>query len=219
MTISFRIRITFNHPSSLSHLRSSLVSQRARRVFHLSTTRSALSAMTPSIAIVGAGPCGLTLARLLERNNIDYVVYERDVASAPANHRKAGVGGSLDLHPGSGQKALQLAGLFEEFQKHARYDATGFALLTSDGEFQMRVGEGRDAPEIDRHQLRQMLLDSVPSERIEWDHGLKAVEKTAEGRWALKFTNGSKVEGFKLIVGTDGAWSKVRPVVCILRSL
>ena len=169
--------------------------------------------MTAPIAIIGAGPCGLTLANLLDRNNINYVLYERDSASAPIEHRKAGVGGTLDLHAKSGQRALRSAGLFEEFKKHARYDATGFALLKSDGEEVIRVGEGRDAPEIDRHQLRQMLLDSVPAEKIQWDHGLKSVDKNGEGLWRINFVDGSKAEGFKLIVGSDGAWSKVRPAV------
>lgn len=169
--------------------------------------------MTPPIAIIGAGPCGLTLARLLERNNVNYVLYERDAASAPAHHRKVGVGGSLDLHPGSGQSALEAAGLLDEFKKHARYDATGFILANQDAEVKLSIGEGRDAPEIDRHQLRQMLLDSVSAENIRWDHGVKAVEKGKAGGWAIRFANGSDAEGFKLVMGADGAWSKVRPRV------
>lgn len=170
--------------------------------------------MTPPIAIIGAGPCGLTLARLLERNNIDYVLYERDIASASAHHKKIGVGGSLDLHPGTGQRALEVAGLFDQFKKHARYDATGFKVATQDGEIKLSIGEGRDAPEIDRSQLRQMLLDSVSAANLQWDHGVKAVERdNSSAGWNIKFANGSSQGGFKLVVGTDGAWSKVRPVV------
>lgn len=176
-----------------------------------------LSIMSPTIAIIGAGPCGLTLARLLECNNIDYVVYERDTQSAPAQQSKAGVGGSLDLHPESGQKALQVAGLYDEFKRRARWDATGFVLATQEGEVKARVGEGRDAPEIDRHQLRQMLIDSVPPRKIQWEHGVKALERLGDGRFNVKFSNGQSVSDFKLVVGTDGAWSKVRPMVSIFR--
>lgn len=179
-----------------------------------SSTRTRFT-MAPPIAIIGAGPCGLTLARLLDRDNIAYIIYERDVASAPARHSKIGVGGSLDLHPGSGQRALEAAGLFQEFKRHARYDATQFILATQDAEVKFSIGEGRDAPEIDRSQLRQMLLDAVPAERIKWDHGVKRVEMSANDEtWGIEFANGSRVDGFKLVVGTDGAWSKVRPVVC-----
>lgn len=170
--------------------------------------------MSPPIAIIGAGPCGLTLARLLERNNIDYVLYERDPASAPAHHRKAGVGGSLDLHPGTGQKALEAVGLLGEFRRHARYDATGFTVATQGAEIMLSIGEGRDAPEIDRHQLRQMLLDSVRAENIQWGHGVKSIQQQIDGRWNIAFANGGSAGGFQVIVGADGAWSKVRPAVC-----
>lgn len=203
----------FAHHSRISTtaLGTSLIHSSTLRGF---STASTSPKMTPSIAIIGAGPCGLTLARLLERNNIDYILYERDAASAPAHHKKIGVGGSLDLHPTTGQKALEVAGLFHEFRKHARWDATGFRIATQDGGIKLSIGEGRDAPEIDRSQLRQMLLDSVSAEKLQWDHGVKAVERDdEEPGWRIKFANGRSEGGFKLVVGTDGAWSKVRPVV------
>ena len=56
------------------------------------------------IAIVGGGPGGLTLARLLQMHGADVVVYERD------SSREARVQGSaLDLHEDSGLAALQEA--------------------------------------------------------------------------------------------------------------
>ena len=75
--------------------------------------------MTPPIAILGAGPSGLTLGRLLDMAGIDFVIFERDVSAASAWGR--GGSGTLDLHEGSGLLALQEAGLFEEFKKKARY--------------------------------------------------------------------------------------------------
>lgn len=74
--------------------------------------------MTPPIAILGAGPSGLTLGRLLHLAGIDFVIFERDVSPASAWGR--GGSGTLDLHEGSGLLALQEAGLFEEFKKKAR---------------------------------------------------------------------------------------------------
>ena len=162
---------------------------------------------TPAIAIIGGGPCGLTLARLLEQKGIDYVVYERDEKD---ENRP---GGSLDLHPKTGQHALKEAGLFEEFQKHARYDDTVFSLADKLGNRLLEVGQGRDAPEIDRSQLRQILLDSIPEEKVKWGHALVSAAAGEDKRPVLEFANGVVTSGFKLVVGADGAWSKVRPAV------
>jgi 2-polyprenyl-6-methoxyphenol hydroxylase-like FAD-dependent oxidoreductase len=75
--------------------------------------------MTPPIAILGAGPSGLTLGRLLHLAGIDFVIFERDTSAASAWGR--GGSGTLDLHEGSGLDALQEAGLFEAFREKARY--------------------------------------------------------------------------------------------------
>jgi 2-polyprenyl-6-methoxyphenol hydroxylase-like FAD-dependent oxidoreductase len=75
--------------------------------------------MSPSIAILGAGPSGLTLGRLLHLAGIDFTIFERDESAASAWGR--GGSGTLDLHEGSGLLALQEAGLMEEFKKRARY--------------------------------------------------------------------------------------------------
>lgn len=169
--------------------------------------------MAPSIAIVGAGPCGLTLARLLECRGIDYVVYERDESDI-SNRR----GGSLDIHAETGQLALKEAGLFDEFKKHARYEDTLFTLANQQGERVFQVGQERDAPEIDRILLRQILLDSIPKEKVRWNHVLKSITLGQDGHHSLQFTNGSSASGFKLVIGADGAWSKVRPSVRLLSS-
>jgi FAD binding domain len=70
-----------------------------------------------SVAIVGGGPGGLTLARILQRNGINPSVFERE---ASVNVRSQG--GSLDLKSGSGLKAMKDAGLMGEFKAHARFD-------------------------------------------------------------------------------------------------
>ncbi|KAJ6190262.1 Monooxygenase FAD-binding [Penicillium mononematosum] len=174
----------------------------------------------PSIAIIGGGPSGLTLARLLEVNEItDYVVFERDQSSTPGPNRQ---GGTLDLQRDSGQEALKRAGLFEKFSNElARWDAAYFHLLDSAGKTIANFNNTlEDRPEIDRLQLRDLLLESIPQHKIRWGHGVKFVERKAgdentvgDNGCIIHFTNGSSATGFRLVVGADGAWSKVRPLV------
>jgi 2-polyprenyl-6-methoxyphenol hydroxylase-like FAD-dependent oxidoreductase len=162
----------------------------------------------PTIAIIGGGPCGLILACLLESKGIDYVVYERD-----ENKNSNRAEGSLDIHPETDQHALREGGLFDEFKKYARYDDTVFAIANKLGKRLLELGQGRDAPEIDRSELRQVLLDAIPKGKIKWGHALTSVTVGEGNRPVLQFANGLVLCGFKLVVGADGAWSKVRSMV------
>ncbi|KAK1758838.1 FAD/NAD(P)-binding domain-containing protein [Echria macrotheca] len=164
--------------------------------------------MPPKIAIIGAGPCGLTLAVLLERASIPYTIFERD-----ASPEAVTTGGSLDIHPETGQRALREAGLFEGFQKVARYEDTVISISDKDGERVFSAGQGRDAPEIDRRELRALLLGGLPEGRVRWGFGLVGAVRGEDGGVVLKFANGEEEGGWDLVVGADGAWSKVRGLV------
>lgn len=80
------------------------------------------------IAVVGAGPAGLALARLLQVRGVEATVYERD--AGPDARRQ---GGSLDLRPDSGRRAIRAAGLEEVFARASREEAKAFRLMTSQG--------------------------------------------------------------------------------------
>ncbi|KAE8382505.1 hypothetical protein BDV26DRAFT_299432 [Aspergillus bertholletiae] len=164
--------------------------------------------MIPDIAIVGGGPCGLALAGMLERQGINYIVYERSAEVTPPR------GGCLDIHRSSGQIVLKEAGCFEEFKKYARGGyATIHSLLDHKGNKVTEFGEGRDSPEIDRAQLRRVMLSSIPRERIRWSTPVKSSSRNEQGDVILEFEDGTTASGFKLVVGTDGMRSKIRHLV------
>lgn len=166
--------------------------------------------MVADIAILGAGPSGLCLARLLEINNFNYVVFERDTHSS-----SIGQGGTLDVHEKSGQAALKEAGLLNKFEATARYDAQRFEIVDQYGKEVVKYDNtgSKGRPEIDRKDLRALLLDSVPSDRIRWGCRVQKVQRQQDNSISVQFDNGCVESGFKLVVGADGTWSKARELV------
>ncbi|KAF2656481.1 salicylate hydroxylase [Lophiostoma macrostomum CBS 122681] len=161
---------------------------------------------TPKIAIVGAGPAGLTLARLLvvSEANVDITLYERDKSRASRPDQ----GGCLDLHTDTGLAAIRKCGLWDEFEKYARYDGEEMIIADKNAtELVHMRSKGGGSPEIDRGSLKQILLDGVPERYVRWDRRLKRVREDG----MLEFEDQKELEGpFDLVVGADGATSKVR---------
>ena len=162
-----------------------------------------------TIGIIGGGPGGLTLAQVLATHGIATTVFERD--EHPLARPQ---GGSLDLHAESGQRALREAGLEAEFTALARYEDQGGAVYDHHGTLRAREPEdgGGDRPEIDRTQLRALLLESLSPEAVRWGSRVSGVEPLADGRWRVMGGTGA-LGAFDLVVGADGAWSRVRPWV------
>jgi 2-polyprenyl-6-methoxyphenol hydroxylase-like FAD-dependent oxidoreductase len=168
--------------------------------------------MPPDIAIVGGGPSGLALAGMLEKAGLSYIVYERSAKDTPPR------GGCLDLHANSGQRAMKAAGCFEEFERYARGgDATIHQVWDHNGNKVFAWGHDHDSPELDRDKIRKALLTVIPEEKVVWRKGVTSSERDENGRIVLSFGDGTSASGFKLVVGADGTWSKIRHLVwCIL---
>jgi 2-polyprenyl-6-methoxyphenol hydroxylase-like FAD-dependent oxidoreductase len=160
------------------------------------------------IAIIGGGPGGLTLARVLQVHGIDAVVYERDASRAARTQ-----GGMLDLHTETGQAALHQAGLESEFLAAARREGQDQRMMDHTGALLLQQDTPDDAPmarpEIDRSDLRDLLVDSLPAGTISWGRAFSHAEPRSAGGYVVHFTDGSTVET-DLLVGADGANSRVR---------
>lgn len=164
----------------------------------------------PSIAVVGAGLSGLVLARVLQTHGVPTTVYELDPTPVAR-----GQGGSLDIHEESGQRALREAGLYEEFRRHTH--PGGEAMRVLDKAATVRLadeppgGEG-GRPEINRTDLRDLLLASLDPGRIVWNSKVTSTATLDGGRHELTFADGTRTVA-DLLVGAGGAWSKVRPLL------
>ena len=166
------------------------------------------------IAIVGGGPGGLTLARLLQQSGAQVSVYERDQS------RNARVQGSaLDLHEDSGLAALEAAGLREAFWANHRPDLDNLRLTDANGtvlhDHPRRMSGPGKRPEIERGPLRDLLLDSLQPGTVHWDCKLESSEVQGE-QVLLRFANG-QTSVADIAIGCDGANSRLRELVTPIR--
>ncbi|QCX74747.1 6-hydroxynicotinate 3-monooxygenase precursor [Streptomyces sp. YIM 121038] len=171
-----------------------------------------MNTTAPRVAIVGAGPGGLVCARVLQRHGMPVTVHDLDASPAARDQ-----GGTLDLHPGTGQAALRAAGLLDAFLALARPEGQQMRLVGADGRIvfdgippEAATREGN--PEIDRDQLRGLLLDSLAPGTVRWGHRLTRVEPVGGGVHRLRFADGTSADA-DLVIGADGAWSRVRPLL------
>lgn len=163
-----------------------------------------------SIAIIGGGPGGLTLATLLQQQALNVTVYERDL-----NRQVRQQGATLDLHTESGLEALRRAGLLSEFYKQYRPDAG--KLRITDKYATIKIDDhddplhNEDRPEIDRGPLRELLLDSLNAGSIVWNSQFISMEAEGEG-WRMQFENNSSAYA-DFVIAADGANSRIRSYI------
>lgn len=160
------------------------------------------------VAIIGAGPVGLTMAKLLQQNEIDVTVYERDQDAQTRIW-----GGTLDLHKGSGQVVMGKAGLLEKY--YARAIPMGIIIADIHGKTVLAkkiTSENQyDNPEINRNNLRQLLLDGLNRDTVVWNRKCTGLEEQ-NGKWVLQFENRPDATA-DLIIIANGGMSKIRACV------
>jgi 2-polyprenyl-6-methoxyphenol hydroxylase-like FAD-dependent oxidoreductase len=104
--------------------------------------------------------------------------------------------------------------LFDEFRTLIHPGGQASRVLAHDGIVLMDDEDdgtgGR--PEVPRGELRCILLESLPEGAVRWGHKVSSIEPLGEGRHRVAFANGASTTT-DLLVGADGAWSTVRPLV------
>jgi 2-polyprenyl-6-methoxyphenol hydroxylase-like FAD-dependent oxidoreductase len=167
-----------------------------------------------TIAIVGGGPGGLTLARLLQMNGAEVNVYERDL-----NRDARMQGATLDLHDDSGLKALRAAGLMDAFMANYRPGADRVRVMDKHAQILLEDDVNKEGPfsrpEIDRGPLQNILLDSLLPGTVVWDSHFVSMSSN-NGCWKLEFKNGTSAYA-DIVIAADGANSKIRPYITAIK--
>ncbi|GBQ62079.1 salicylate 1-monooxygenase [Ameyamaea chiangmaiensis NBRC 103196] len=144
------------------------------------------------------------LARLLQQRDMNVTVFERD---DHADERPQG--GSLDLHEETGQRAMRAAGLQTAFSAAARPEDQGDRLYDECGKLLFdHDGEAANRPEIDRGDLRRILLDALAPGVVRWGQRVSGIA-AEDGQIRVLRDDGQ--DAFDIVIGADGAWSRLRP--------
>ncbi|MCO0861200.1 MULTISPECIES: FAD-dependent oxidoreductase [Staphylococcus] len=161
------------------------------------------------IGIIGGGPGGLMLGLLLQQQGHNVSIFEK--ADPNVNRDR---GGSLDIHDDSGQLALKEANIYEQFKQLARYEGEDTKVVAKDGTVLFEEdaeGEG-SRPEIDRGVLCDIIMNQLEPSSIQYGYTFNALTQLENDQVEVSFKEGNK-ETFDLVIGADGAFSKVRSYI------
>ncbi|KAJ7438197.1 putative salicylate hydroxylase [Mycena galericulata] len=167
---------------------------------------------SPRIVIIGAGPAGLTLSLLLHKQHIPFTIYE--LRAKPTEEALARPSGMLDLREESGLEAIRACGLYEDFLPLTGECSQAMRVTNADGAvLHADEGNNKHRPEISRHALTRLLLSKLPAETIRWEHKLIRATPAANNTTELDFGPVHGTVTADLVIGADGAWSRVRPLL------
>ncbi|MGF3199885.1 FAD-dependent oxidoreductase [Streptomyces diastaticus] len=159
------------------------------------------------LLVVGAGLGGLTLARVLALHGVGCTVLDRD-----ADRDARSQGGMLDLHEDTAQAALREAGLYEGFRRLVQPGGEATRVLDRHATVHHADDAEGGRPEVHRAALRDLLLDALPAGTVRWGAQVTAATPLGGGRHEVRLADGTTLTT-DLLVGADGAWSRVRPLV------
>lgn len=160
------------------------------------------------VTVVGAGLGGLSLARVLHVHGIEAAVFDLDPSPTARDQ-----GGMLDLHEDSAQVALRAAGLYDEFRAAVHPGGEAMRIVGKDGTVRLQDDtEDGGRPEVNRNDLRRILLDSLPEGTVRWGAKVTGARPLDGGRHEVTLADGATFTT-DLLVGADGAWSRIRPLV------
>ncbi|KAJ3227078.1 hypothetical protein HDU81_006950 [Chytriomyces hyalinus] len=170
----------------------------------------------PTIAIIGGGPGGLTLAALLHKHAVNFTLY--DLRPRPTPEDMAKLSGSLDMHAEAGLAAIEALGITVEFTaltgecseatRIANYTAE---ILYDEDEAPEEPSDLPSRPEISRNNLTTLLLSHIPAEHMKWNH--KLLSATPSDRKVTLDFGENGVLQYDIVIGADGAWSKIRKLL------
>ncbi|KAJ9475083.1 Salicylate hydroxylase [Pseudozyma hubeiensis] len=162
-----------------------------------------------SVAIVGGGIGGLTLAIGLHDRGVPVRIFE-----GASKFAEIGAGISINT---AAIEALKRLGLYEDFLQFADFPERNLF-------FQWRLAESKDqtmlsetrckkygAASIHRAELLDSFIKKIPSEICNFGKRLKSLEQpsSADGKVKLTFEDGTTHET-DLVIGCDGIHSRVR---------
>jgi 2-polyprenyl-6-methoxyphenol hydroxylase-like FAD-dependent oxidoreductase len=168
--------------------------------------------LLPKIAILGAGPSGLTLASLLNKSlpSMSHNIKIFELRSKPSPTALETPSGSLDLHNKTGLLAIEKMGLTSKFKTMLSDCSEEMIIADKYGKVRFHdEGLESNRPEISRNALTSLLLSTVPQNIIRWDTKALSVTPGSERKWKVAFGKDEQEE-FDFVVGADGAWSKAR---------
>ncbi|KAI0124035.1 hypothetical protein BJ170DRAFT_71174 [Xylariales sp. AK1849] len=169
-----------------------------------------MSSSRPKIAIVGGGPAGLTAGVLLHKRGIPCTIFE--LRHEPTPEVVAQPSGMLDLHEESGLAAMRSCDLFDDFMRLTGDCAQVMSISDKESNILYTDALSENRPEISRHALNQLLISALPAGAVKWGHKLlSATSTTKSGHTETELDFGAQgKQTFDLVIGADGAWSRVR---------